>query len=503
VNGKQVLNIFGSITMSRRLTALVIGNGTYVNAEILRNPVNDADDVAGQFQASGFSVIKKTDCSYKEMEQALKGFKSSLDTSDVGLFFFAGHGFQIEGENYLAAIDTDTAGEIEAKHSSLKLNLVMNVMESSQASTSIIILDACRDNPFDRTWSRSLGSRGLAPIYAPRGTLIAYATSPGQFASDGRARNGAYTEALLQHIATPDCSIENMFKRVRNTLSAATGGKQISWEHTSLAGEFFFNLSLGVRIDDYSETALSDSLFVLDDGKASHRLIRALKSLTWPIQNPAMEGYTATIANRASIDSLFVVGRNIYQAACGASHGASAYLNKFLDRTNGMELNKRKAVLDGMLFEVFFNSKAKLRKDFKMGEFQRLFSLQHHKELASSFDFIAECLVPESRVFYSLPGKNHPVVVDVVSKPGDTPNSHIIESLHYCSENILWFNDPDYTPAVGKPPMRERLSLSKFEERVAMQMVVPDHLLTINYHSFNKTGGELIHFPYGWTIRKR
>jgi uncharacterized caspase-like protein len=114
-------------------------------------------------------------------------------------------------------------------------------------------------------------SRGLAPVYAPRGTLIAYATSPGQKASDGKGRNGAYTAALLEHIATPDCSVEEMFKRVRNTLSASTAQKQISWEHTSLAGPFYFNLSVAQRITDYGASALSDDLFELDNMKKRTR----------------------------------------------------------------------------------------------------------------------------------------------------------------------------------------------------------------------------------------
>ncbi|MHA6853692.1 caspase family protein [Ralstonia pseudosolanacearum] len=117
--------------------------------------------------------------------------------------------------------------------------------------------DACRNNPFERAWSRSLSSRGLTPVYAPRATLVAYATSPGQVASDGSGRNGAYTAALLQHLAIPDRSIESMFKRVRNSLSTATGGREISWEHTSLAGDFLFNMNLGARIDEYADSSIA------------------------------------------------------------------------------------------------------------------------------------------------------------------------------------------------------------------------------------------------------
>lgn len=487
----------------RRLSALVIGNAAYISGGKLSNPTNDAEDIALQLESSGFSVIKELNCTFAEMDKALKQFKKSLTGNDVGLFFFAGHGLQIDGENYLVAIDTDMAGEDETKYSSLPLNRIIEVMEKSPTATNIVILDACRDNPFERAWNRSTSSRGLAPVYAPRGTLIAYATSPGQLASDGKGRNGAYTSALLQHMHTPDCSIESMFKRVRNTLSASTKGKQVSWEHTSLAGEFFFNLSLGTRIDVYEKTALSDSLFVVDDGKTSHQVIRALKSLTWPVQNPAVEGFTATGANKASVNSLFVVGRNIYQAACGASKAANSYIENFLSRTSGMAQEKRKALLDGMLFEVFFDPKANLRKEFKLLKFQQLFALQQHNELSTSFEFIAECLLPDIGRFYVLPGKSHQTVIDVATRNATSLNDNILEAVHLGGENVLWLEDQDYAPQPGEQVPYEKLSLSMFEDRVAEQLVVPRHLLTIKYQALSKRAGQTIRFPYGWTVRHK
>lgn len=489
--------------MSRRLTALVIGNADYADAGKLKNAGNDATDISAKLTECGFTVATRLNCSHREMDQALKDFKKALKDSDVGLFFFAGHGMQVDGSNYLAAVDTDVSGEIEAKHSSLSLNQVIEIMEEADNASSIIILDACRNNPFERAWSRSMSARGLAPVYAPRGTLVAYATSPGQVADDGRGRNGAYTSALLQHLATPDCSIEGMFKRVRNTLSTATDGKQISWEHTSLAGDFFFNLSLGARIDEYADTSLRDSLFVIDDKKTSHGVIKALKTHDWYQQNPAIEEFTANVAGRASSDSLFVVGRNVYQAACGGSNGANAYMADFMSRTAGLKPKQRKALLDGMLFEVFFDPKARLRKEFKTKKFQELFLLRQHAPLKSSFDFIAECLLPDIGRFYAVPGKNHAVVVDVVTKADTKAESHVLKSVHCGGESILWMEDADYAPEPGEPPMLEKLSLAKFEERIAEQMVVPAQLLTIKYASFPKTGDEKIYFPYGWTTRKR
>ena len=232
--------------MTRPLSALVIGNAKYLEAGNLKNPANDADDIAAKLEARGFTVTKKIDATHKEMDRALREFKRALKGEEVGLFFFAGHGVQIEGDNYLAATDTEVSDEIDAKHSALSLNRVIETMERAGTSTNIIILDACRDNPWDRAWRRPATSRGLAPVYAPKGTLIAFATSPGQVAGDGKGPSDPVA-ALLKHIDTPDCSIEMMFKRVRNTLSAATSQKQISWKHTSLSGEFYFNLGVGAR----------------------------------------------------------------------------------------------------------------------------------------------------------------------------------------------------------------------------------------------------------------
>lgn len=489
--------------MSRRLTALVIGNGDYANTRPLTNPVNDAADISAKLTACGFTVVTKVNCTHEEMERALEDFNGDLADSDVGLFFFAGHGLQVKGENYLTAIDTGFFDDISAKHSSLPLNQVIEIMERGENASSIIILDACRNNPFEKAWSRAIEARGLAPVYAPKGTIVAYATSPGQTASDGDGRNGAYTAALLQHLDTPDCSIEGMFKRVRNSLSTATGGKQISWEHTSLAGEFFFNLSLGARIDEYADTSLRDKLFVIDDKKASHRVIEGLQTHDWYQQNPAIKEFTTAVAGGASLNSLFVVGRNIYQAACGGSRDAISYLENFMVRTAGLKPERRKALLDGMLFEVFFDPDARMRKDPKMGKFQTIFDLQQHADLKPSFDFIAECLLPEIARFHALPGKRHAVVVDVVTMAGAKPGHHVLQSVHCGGTDIFWMDEPDYAPEPGEAPIYDKMRITEFEEHIAEEMVVSEVLLTIKYSSFARVGNETIYVPYGWTTRKR
>jgi len=480
--------------MSRSLSALIIGNSKYAKASKLKNPVHDAEDIAERLERCGFDATTLIDATYKQMDRALRAFKADLADQDVGLFFFAGHGFQIDGDNYLAAIDTVIDDEVEAKHSSLALNRVIDRMEKAGTATNIIILDACRDNPFERNWHRG-GARGLAPVYAPRGTIIAYATSPGQFASDGKGRNGAYTAALLQHIDAQDCSIEAMFKRVRNSLNVTTGGKQISWEHTSLAGEFYFNLGIAKRITEYGPTALSDELYILDEARASHQVIRKLKSLTWPKQNPAISGLKAAHISKFGRDALFVLGRNIYQSACGNSHSAMEFIHDFVARTAGMPDAKRKALLDGMLFEVFFDCTGKVRADPKAGRFNELFALQKYKELADSFAFIAGCLLPEIRRFRVLPGKDQPTAVDVTL---DSMADNAVTKIFVGGLNVLSPEDEEFEIEKGAKIPRRTLKREDFEDRIACQLLIPRHLLTFAYGRPAK-GIATVKFPYGWS----
>jgi hypothetical protein len=291
-----------------------------------------------------------------------------------------------------------------------------------------------------------------------------------------------------------------MFKRVRNTLSAATNGKQISWEHTSLAGEFFFNLSLGVRIDEYSDVALSDRLFVLDDSKASHRIIKGLNTHDWYRQNPAIGKLTADLANKAARDSLFVLGRNVYQAACGGSHAALEYLKAFMSQTSGVTEGRRKALLDGMLFEIFFDSRAQLRAQPKNRCLEQVFDLQQYRELSESFAFIAECLLAHPDRFHAIPGKNREITVDVVTRK-KTGNKHLVQEVRFDGRNILWIED-DVFGFAGAKPRLEELSIRELEKRLSDEMVVPARLLKVTY-AFDRSSKPTLLFPEGGTARKR
>jgi hypothetical protein len=478
--------------------ALIIGNSAYPKGSALRNPTNDARDLAKALRRFGFTTGVVTDGKIEEMENSLASFKKRLKSAKVGLLFFAGHGIQMKGENYLIAIDTKTSDEAAARHSSLPLNQVIETMEDTPTDTNIIILDACRNNPFERTWTRSLAPRGLAPVYVPKGTLIAYATSPGQVASDGDGKNGAYTAALLQHLDAVDCSIEIMLKRVRNTLSASTLGKQISWEHTSLSREFFFNRSVGVRIDLYDDSALRDKFFVLDQKKTSHRVIEGLKSHDWYIQNPALDAFTEAQMAKTTVDSLFVVGRNIYQAACGGARSAYHFIENFASLASELPSEKWRALLDGMLFEVFFDSHGEIRKELKSDRFEEVFKLQQFPYLAGSFDFISECVIPFSDRFHVQPGRNREVALDVITR--SSAKDVIVEEVLLGGKDIFWVKGEDEEEVDSDETFKMRSKSRKdFEQELATGLTLPVHLLRVSYPNVPNVPGSL-KVPWGWTV---
>lgn len=224
---------------AERRTALVIGNSTYGSGP-LKNPVNDAVDVAAALQKLGFNVILKKNANLEKMEEAIEDFGNRLKKGGAGLFYYAGHGIQVYGSNYLIPVGAKIDKESDVKYRAVDAGRILDEMANANNGLNVVILDACRDNPFSRSFRSS--NRGLNIIStAPRGTFITYSTSPGNVAADGKGRNSPYTESLLKHMATPDLPIEHVFKKVRQELNTKTNGKQIPWELSSLSGDFFFN----------------------------------------------------------------------------------------------------------------------------------------------------------------------------------------------------------------------------------------------------------------------
>lgn len=223
----------------QRRVALVIGNGNYRNASRLNNPPNDARDMASTLRRLGFEVLEGEDQTAEQMKQLILQFGEQLrQKGGVGLFYYAGHGVQVGGRNYLIPIEAGTLREQTIEYEAVDVGRVLKEMEAAGNDFNIVVLDACRSNPFARRWRGN--ENGLAQINATAGTLIAYATSPDKVADDGTGRNGVYTAELLKQIKVPGPNIEAMFKAVRTKVAALTKMQQIPWESTSLFGDFYF-----------------------------------------------------------------------------------------------------------------------------------------------------------------------------------------------------------------------------------------------------------------------
>jgi hypothetical protein len=233
------VRIGNSDTQTIRRLALVIGNGAYTNAPPLKNPPNDAADMAEALTKLGFTVEHGVNLTQRQMKAMIRAFGQILKRGGQGLFYFAGHGVQLRGRNYLIPVDADIQGETDVEDQGVDANLVLGVMDEAENGLNVVILDACRNNPFARSF-RSV-SNGLAQMDAPTGTLVAYATAPGKVANDGAGRNGAYTAELLKQMQVQGLGIEELFKRVRANVKQRTNGTQVPWESSSLIGDFYLN----------------------------------------------------------------------------------------------------------------------------------------------------------------------------------------------------------------------------------------------------------------------
>ncbi len=223
--------------------ALVIGNSTYREVP-LRNPVNDVRAMAKTLRELGFTVLAHENANKRTMETAIIEFGRRLADGGVGFFYYAGHGLQVRGRNYLVPIDAEIESEAITRIAAVDVDLLLEQLAEAKNRVNIVILDACRNNPFERRLRGA--SRGLAAVDAARGTLVAYATAPGSVAADGDGTNGLYTEELLQALRVPGLKVEEVFKRVRIGVAERSKGAQTPWESSSLTGDLVVNVTVNV-----------------------------------------------------------------------------------------------------------------------------------------------------------------------------------------------------------------------------------------------------------------
>lgn len=297
------LPVFGGQQEGRRV-ALLVGNDAYIHKP-LKNAVNDARSMKSVLQGLDFSVQMVEDVSLRDLERAVDSFTASLRAGDVGLFFYSGHGLQIGGENYLVPVNFDAQDEVDAKYDCYSAERLREKMEGSGARLNIIILDACRDNPFST--SRS-GSRGLAAMNATRGTFIAFATGPNKTASDNpRGENGLYSSYLLQALKVPGLSLDQVFNKVRADVDRASNHRQTPWSVSSVIGEFYFSGEAMTSSEvTYTEPSLNTEQ-MYQRGKSSLDAKNYSEALKW-LYPAAEDGHAG--AQRA-LGSMYINGRGV------------------------------------------------------------------------------------------------------------------------------------------------------------------------------------------------
>jgi hypothetical protein len=375
-----------------KTVALVIGNNKYDGGQKLDNAVNDANAIAESFTLLGYDVLLKNDLNAVNSSTALEEFEGMIKGADAAIFYFAGHGFQCEGENYLAAIEcpTDNPNKHICERTCIRLSEILDIYRYARTKVNIAIIDACR-----RTIGRGT-SNSFSAISVPSGTIIAFSTSPGDGAKDkGMDGHSVYTGSLLQYIGREFLSVEELFKKVRKTVFNFTEGAQTSWEHTSLVGDFFFNTGQLVYSTElpYDNSVIKDRLYVLN-GSLFDEIIEGLKSCNWDKQNPAMSKLRRLKLNECNKNQLFLLGRNLLQASEYA-FAVTEYFENLNANLKPYSTDNENHILNGILFEVYFDNNGDFRNgSFKNYNFDKILALRKYEIYSKSFAFIENALQP-------------------------------------------------------------------------------------------------------------
>jgi hypothetical protein len=476
--------------------AFVVGVNDYPD-EGLDNPVNDANSITEAFNKLGIDTIKKVNVGVADLKDALDDYKQRLSEYEVAIFFFAGHGAEIKGENYLCTVDTDFETETRIQYTSLALSYLINLLEEVNVYTKIIILDSCRDNPFDKR-HRSLSAKQLAPVFAPLGTIIAFATSPGQKSDDGKNGNGAYTHSLLQHIFVNDIKIEELFKRTRNTLYSLTAKKQLSWEHTSLMGDFYFSNSMlsGEYNTAYSKESIEDATFNYIDNSTIMNIVIALRSCSWDNQNPAINRFFSIDFPTAKKEELFLLGRNIYQAGIGPAWGASGFLENIHSNLDRLAEEVRFHILNGIVFEIYFNSSGMLREDFKNDKIDLIFNELLNLKNVNSLLFIEGLLRQYEFRFIYINSIHQSLVLNIVVEKFQEDLFRLSE-IQYEGKNIIYKYDG--TGVYEPNDDVVRYTKERFTLDLLKKIGAPSYKVSIHYIGLPDTEERLC-VPYEYKI---
>ncbi len=429
--------------------AFVVGVNEYMQVKKLTNAVYDAQAVSTELKILGFYVIELYNAKIRDFVNQFECFRNKLAEFNVGLFYFAGHGVEFEGKNYLLLTDSEVDNKTAIEHTTFDLQSIVTNMHDTGCKMNIQIIDACRNNPYGT--GRGIASTNLAPVFAPQGTLIAYSTSSGETAMDGgMGKNSIYTGALLRHMKTKGLQIEDFFKQVRTTVYSLTNGKQTSWEHTSLIGKF--SLNAGMLINSFSVGYSNEAIKYNDWPVESciNHLKEDLLSGTFEKQRSALQLIKKSNPKNYNRDELFLLGRLVMWAAFANCYDCHSYVENVNNIAN-YYTGKENPFFDGMLFETYFNNEGMFRYDDANIEYLEVhLKWIGRKELACSFDFIERVLKPFEQNILFMPSKNPHVETinihiesDIIARPWGEEKVERILSMNHDNKDLL---DPDKTP---------------------------------------------------------
>lgn len=406
----------GDCVIYKKGVALVVGINDYENATKLDNAVFDANSIAASLEKLSFYTLKYNDINIDMFDEAIGKFVEQLNSFDVGVFYFAGHGVEIGGENYLLSQNTPCDRVEGVERYSMKLQEIVDKMNKTSCKTKILIIDACRNNPF--SVSRGFGTTNLAPIFAPQGTIIAYSTSPGEIALDGgMGKNSIYTGALLEHINELGLPIETFFKKVRTSVYNLSEGKQTSWEHTSLIGSFSFNSGQMIHSHNipYSIDIVVDKDYDINADSKLSGIINGFKSYNYYEQNDALNLFEKNKPSDFSQDQLFIIGRNILQSAIGGAFDCQAFIND-QQRIAKYTIDGNNHLFNGVFFEMYFDRESHLRERVKSRDYlSKILEYHANPSLKCSFEFISKVLIPLEQKFIQIPSvQMNSVSLDIV-----------------------------------------------------------------------------------------
>lgn len=487
----------------RRQIALCIGNNEYQYDCLnkLSCAVNDCVAISEKLTNLKFDVLCYSDADRTTMHKAVDDFEAKLPGYDVAVFYYAGHGFECNGHNLLMPVDTNGIDDGYRHWMALDLDYVINALEgknySNSLKTKIIILDACRQDGN----GRGIDSHGFAPIFAPEGTIIAFSTSPGQKAIESNG-HGAYTAALLQSIDLPRVPIENMFKHVREILSAQTSGRQISWEHTSLMGNYCFNEDSIDAFAFYSSEALADKNYYFRTDNPIYEIIEQLKTYDWYKQNPAIQKLSSLPFDAVSANDLFVLGRNIYQAAEGGAWSAQSYIKDF--SSNPLDIDIKKHMLSGMAFEMYFDRNGLLRQKFKNNNYIEILRLLESDDFQMCKTFIAAKLSEESNRIIYIPAAESKIELHLQCEELDVQENgdiiYNIAAIYNQGANII-FSADGLSPIDDQDWYNRAIPFASLRVELAKSLLAPPDMVIIT-SNIEDQGNHYFALPLNYSLRR-